>query len=275
MASVTSLAAFAGVVYWGVTLSQLDPNNVPVIKKAMGPARVAPENPGGEQASFQGLSVNEVQAEGGAAKPATKVYLAPSPRPFQNEDVAGLKTETAPNVVAEAETAPVLKEDKLAPIPVSATVDAVTPVVTPTTVDTTSVATPTPTPETVPTPEPEVEAVTTPVIDTSMRRPSRRPANLRLATPTVAKTTDVSAGTALVQLGAYDAEVVADVQWGAIKARHADLMGSKTHVIQKAKKGGKTFYRLRVQGFENKSAANSFCTALKARGTDCISVTVR
>jgi hypothetical protein len=273
MASVTSIAAFVGVVYWGVTLSQLDPNNVPVIKKAMGPARVAPNDPGGEQASFQGLSVNEVQAKGGAAKPATKVYLAPSPRPFQNEDVAGLKIQKASNVIAEPDVAPILKEAQFDPIPVSATVEQTALIVAPKIKPVEKVAAP----DIKSVDTPVVDAITKPVIDKSMSRPLRRPAKLQLATPTVVNETPskITTGTALVQLGAFDAEVVAEVQWGAIKARHADLMNSKTHVVQKTKKAGKTFYRLRVQGFADKSAANGFCTALKARGTDCISVTVR
>ncbi len=268
LASLTSVAAFAGVVYWGVSLSQMDPNDIPVIKKAQGPARVAPADPGGEQASFQGLSVNEVQAAGGASKPADKVYLAPKPRPFQPEDVAGLTIKQTSAVVAEPDQAPILKDADLKPIAVAATGDQAVqnPLITD--------AATAPTPEPV---EPTI-AATAASLKPTVSRPVKRPAGLRISAPTkktAAKSSAIPAGTSLVQLGAFDADAVATVQWNTLVARHKDLLGGKKPVIQKAKKGSKTFYRLRVQGFENKTAANNFCTALKARGTDCIPVTMR
>lgn len=278
LASVTSLAAFAGVVYWGISLSQLDPNDVPVIKKAMGPARIAPDDPGGQQANFQGLSVNEIQTAGGAGKPADKIYLAPSPRPFQNEDIAGLKQPEPTNVIAQSDQSPVLKQNQFDPIPVSLIVDEPTelPKVNLNAPDAASVQND----ETVS----DVKQVAATIIDTSMRRPARRPSGLNLTTTKVNRVAatakpsvdaKIAAGTVLVQLGAFDAEVVATVQWGALQARHADLLGSKSPLIQKAKKGSKTFYRLRISGFDNRDAARGLCTALKARGTDCIPVTTR
>jgi hypothetical protein len=268
LASLTSVAAFAGVVYWGVSLSQMDTNDIPVIKKAQGPARVAPADPGGEQASFQGLSVNEVQAAGGASKPADKVYLAPKPRPFQPEDVAGLTVQKTSMVVAEPDQAPILKDADLKPIAVAATGEQAVqnPLIT-------DAATP-PKPDIV---APVDQAAAKSLVPT-VSRPAKRPKDLRITAPVKksdAKPTAIPAGTSLVQLGAFDADAVATVQWNTLVARHKDLLGGKKPVIQKAKKGSKTFYRLRVQGFDNKTAANNFCTALKARGTDCIPVTMR
>jgi hypothetical protein len=247
----------------------MDPNDIPVIKKAQGPARIAPADPGGEQASFQGLSVNEVQAAGGASKPADKVYLAPKPRPFQPEDVAGLTVQQTSMVVAEPEQAPIFKDADLKPIPVAATGDLVTDALPTLTTDGATAITPEPV-------EPSIQASASSLKPT-VSRPAKRPKGLRLTAPTKkAATTDtIAAGTTLVQLGAFDADAVATVQWNNLAARHKDLLGGKKPVIQKAKKGSKTFYRLRVQGFENKTAANNFCTALKARGTDCIPVTMR
>ena len=270
LASLTSVAAFAGVVYWGVSLSQMDPNDIPVIKKAQGPARVAPADPGGEQASFQGLSVNEVQAAGGASKPADKVYLAPKPRPFQPEDVAGLTVQKTSMVVAEPDQAPILKDADLKPIAVAATGEQAVqnPLITDAA---TTPAEPV---------EPTLDAAAQSLKPT-VSRPAKRPKGLQITAPaakaasTPAKPAKIAAGTSLVQLGAFDADAVATVQWNTLVARHKDLLGGKKPLIQKAKKGSKTFYRLRVQGFDNKTAANNFCTALKARGTDCIPVTMR
>jgi hypothetical protein len=243
----------------------MDPNDIPVIKKAQGPARVAPADPGGEQASFQGLSVNEVQAAGGASKPADKVYLAPKPRPFQPEDVAGLTIKQTSAVIAEPDQAPILKDADLKPIAVAATGEQAVqnPLITD------AVTTPKPA-------EPTL-AATAESLKPTVSRPAKRPKGLRITAPTAkpAKPSAIPAGTSLVQLGAFDADAVATVQWNTLVARHKDLLGGKKPVIQKAKKGSKTFYRLRVQGFDNKTAANNFCTALKARGTDCIPVTMR
>lgn len=273
LASVTSIAAFALLVWWGISLSQLDPNDVPVIKKAQGPARIAPEDPGGEQASFQGLSVNEIQAAGGASKPADQVYLAPKPRPFQAEDVPGLQVQKTSHVIAEPDQAPILKDADLKPIAASATVDApVTDATKPASVTapTVDVA------ETDPVPV-APDAAANPLIQTNIARPKTRPKGLKLAiasTPTK-QSSQITAGTALVQLGAFDADAVATVQWNNLAKRHADLLGGKKPLIQKATKGSKTFYRLRVQGFANAKESKSFCAALKARDTDCIPVTAR
>ncbi|MDA8752312.1 hypothetical protein N9M58_02240, partial [Amylibacter sp.] len=68
LATVSSVSVFGVLVWWGLTLSQLDPNDIPVIKKANGPARVSPEEPGGKQADHQGLSVSEVQTANGISK---------------------------------------------------------------------------------------------------------------------------------------------------------------------------------------------------------------
>ena len=230
LASLTSVAAFAGVVYWGVSLSQMDPNDIPVIKKAQGPARVAPADPGGEQASFQGLSVNEVQAAGGASKPADKVYLAPKPRPFQPEDVAGLTIKQTSAVVAEPDQAPILKDADLKPIAVAATGDQAVqnPLITD--------AATAPTPEPV---EPTI-AATAASLKPTVSRPVKRPAGLRISAPTkktAAKSSAIPAGTSLVQLGAFDADAVATVQWNTLVARHKDLLGGKKTRNPKGEKG--------------------------------------
>jgi hypothetical protein len=283
LASVTSIAAFALLVWWGISLSQLDPNDVPIIKKAQGPARVAPEDPGGEQASFQGLSVNEIQAAGGASKPADKVYLAPKPRPFQAEDVAGLQVQKTSHVIAEPDQAPILKDADLKPIAASATVDGAAdqPIKPAEVAAKTTDASENPDEVAAPTVDPvdpaKADAAANPLATPSIARPKTRPKGLKLAaasSPAKAPS-DIAVGTALVQLGAFDADAVATVQWNNLAKRHADLMGGKKPLIQKTTKGTKTYYRLRVQGFKNAKESKSFCAALKARDTDCIPVTAR
>jgi hypothetical protein len=52
-------------------------------------------------------------------------------------------------------------------------------------------------------------------------------------------------------------------------------MAGKQRVIQKASSGGRTFYRLRVMGFTDMSAARHFCAALVAANADCIPVVTK
>jgi hypothetical protein len=68
---------------------------------------------------------------------------------------------------------------------------------------------------------------------------------------------------------------VAAAQWAVLQGRFGAAMDGKTRVIQAATSGGKTFYRLRAQGFGDLSDARRFCAALVAEGADCIPVVVR
>ena len=49
----------------------------------------------------------------------------------------------------------------------------------------------------------------------------------------------------------------------------------KRRVIEKATSGGRTFYRLRAEGFADLPDARRFCAALVAEKADCIPVVTR
>lgn len=85
----------------------------------------------------------------------------------------------------------------------------------------------------------------------------------------------IPAGTRLAQLGAYDSEATARKEWDRFNTRFQDYMTGKQRVIQKASSGGRTFYRLRVMGFTDMSAARHFCAALVAANADCIPVVTK
>jgi hypothetical protein len=82
-------------------------------------------------------------------------------------------------------------------------------------------------------------------------------------------------GTKLVQLGAFDSPETAAREWTRVAGRFGDFMGGKSRVIQEAESGGRTFYRLRAQGFSDLSDARRFCAALVAENAPCIPVVVR
>lgn len=252
-----SIAVLVGFGYWAVSLGTRNPNEVPIILAMEGPARVQPDNPGGEQASHQGLAVNSVQADGGVADPSQTVALAPPPEPLREEDVAG------GSLVAPSETSVETQADRVTD---AAPADQ-------------------PKPETA-TPLPVRRAIAgTRFSPARSLRPQNRPTSLAIqlaniqpaiAGPLPSLSIDsVPLGTRLVQLGAYDSSAMAVTQWDKLFARHGDLLEGKKRLVQPAESGGRKFFRLRAAGFASKDDSRTLCSALLARGTPCIPVTAR
>src|SRR5690606_6259266 len=84
--ALTSVALIVGLGVWAYDLAVRDVRGVPVIQALEGPARTAPDNPGGELASYQGMAVNEIAADGTAAGPADRLTLAPRADDLTAED---------------------------------------------------------------------------------------------------------------------------------------------------------------------------------------------
>jgi cell division septation protein DedD len=126
--------------------------------------------------------------------------------------------------------------------------------------------------------------------------PRSRPANLRPARPAAApaataaaapapapaaaapaarEASALPAGTRLVQLGAFDSEAVAREAWGRLAARYPDLLADKSLYVERTTANARVFYRLRVAGFSNTDQTRAMCEALRARGVDCIPVTLQ
>lgn len=74
-----------------------------------------------------------------------------------------------------------------------------------------------------------------------------------------------------VQLGALESERMAQYAWGQMAGRMPSLLdGRQGSIVQMVRNtDGRTFWRLRTFGFENKDAAAEFCAQVKAQGTDC------
>src|SRR3989338_11619198 len=89
--AVCSLALIAGLGIWGDKLAVRDVTGIPVIRALEGALRIAAENPGGEVADNQGLSVNAVAAAGTALPPPPKP--GPAPRPGRVAGKAGAPGE--------------------------------------------------------------------------------------------------------------------------------------------------------------------------------------
>lgn len=287
--AVLSLSLVIGIGVWGYKMLMRDVTGVPVVRAAEGPTRVAPEDPGGQLARHLGLSVNEVAGEGTAGGPAEKLVLAPPPLELDLEDqlpvnenaateaaailaVERLAAELAAGVAPLAELAPLGDVQPVTEDEVKAAVAAATgvepEVVRPPDIDAPEVA------------EDSVEAG----LGRSLR-PQQRPLTLGdvqevAAVAPAPETAEVDPdtiplGTRLAQLGAYDSVETARREWDRLDARFGDYLADKSRVIQRATSGGRTFYRLRVKGFEDLADARRFCSALVSENADCIPVVTR
>ncbi len=263
--ALVSVTLMAGLAFWGWQLLVRDVTGVPVVRAIEGPMRIAPEEPGGEVAEYQGLSVTRVGSEGAEEAPAERVVLAPPPVQLADEDrpVAAL----IPDTPASAEV-PVAEEQ-----PRSAIEMAIAEALSQT--DGAPAA-----------------AMTGATLTGGLARSPRPPVRPRLdrarmsaVSPAAPATNAVpegdvdpatlSPGTRLVQLGAFATLDEARAAWSTLDDRLGDFMVGKSRLVQEASAGGSTFYRLRAVGFDDLSDARRFCAVLVAEQANCIPVVTR
>lgn len=261
--TICSVLVLLGAVYWAYELAVRDARGIPVVRAAEGPLRIAPTIPGGEISVNQGLAVNSIAAKGGSEPLPDVVTLAPAPVQLAQEDMA-TSVET-PAAVAETVQTPT---PQTIPEP---TASALTDLAAKT-------------PEVMPiSDEAAVEAALAMALSgetvTKSATDAAQPAAIdtALTAPPTSEVDPASlpAGTKLVQLGAFDDDASARAAWAGLQTQFADLMGSKTLVVQQAKSGGRVFFRLRAHGFANEDETRRFCAALLAENASCIPVSQR
>ncbi|WP_380052579.1 SPOR domain-containing protein [Falsihalocynthiibacter sp. SS001] len=297
LGAATSIALVFGLGYWGYKLAVRDVSGIPVVAALEGPMRIQPKDPGGQLAMHQGLAVNAVQAVGEAEATADRLVLAPEPVDLLEDDP----------VVEVATQEPSAKEDQ--PEPAPAPEPDPQPIEEPQQIALTTEPE-IEAPEALDVPA-AIEAATAEnpdIIPASIggvaksARPRQRPsgfedvvsaqqesvaAALAMAlagdadpaavaddTASLAPS-NLAVGTNLAQLGAYASEDIARAEWVKKTSLYGDYMEGKTRVIERAERGGRTFYRLRAHGFETINEARQFCAALQAEGAECVSVVVR
>lgn len=297
--AVVSLALVAGVGVWGYKLLVRDVSGIPVVRAAAGEMRVRPEDPGGQLARHQGLSVNKVASVGASEDRADELRLAPKPVDLAEEDqpmqapvlVAGAAVPEADYPAPVQTDLAVATEDDIEEALTSGSVDSIVAQLTQGIVPLEGLGADEAEENT-----PVLASVSATDVPEALGgagmqvslRPSVRPAGARAAaTPAAAavtapspSTSEIDAdslpvGTRLVQLGAFDSPEIARAQWGQLSARFAPFMEGKHRIVMQAKSGGRTFYRLRAQGFEDIGDARRFCSALVAESVDCIPVVTR
>ena len=235
-AATVFLGLVAALGVWAWNLGTRDAAEVPIIRAMEGPARIEPVDPGGEQASHQGLEVNSVLTGNPEPAPRTSAVAEAPPAALTNEDgpqeglvaIAPTVAEAVPfDGLEDASPEPLARGADASPIDLAALVaEAVGPAET---LGGNSEE------------DPALEQVSS-----SANRPKVRPAELRPA-PTaaapaaVAPAADQTAaqaavprevaagslglGTRLVQLGAFDSEELTRQAWASLVSRHGGLFG--------------------------------------------------
>ncbi len=268
--AVTSLALIVGIGVWGYRMVVRDVSGVPVVRASQGPMRIAPDDPGGQQAPHQGLSVNAVLADGVADAPPDRLILAPEP----------LDLGLAPMTVAartdsgraERGDRPAADAAALRLARAEAVAEALAEEVEP--------------PQEQPARAEDAAPPAAGGIGRSLR-PRTRPGTLATSPEAVALAAvagatvrdvdpeTIAVGTRLAQLGAFASREIAIREWDRLAERFDEYLADKDRVIQKAESGGRIFYRLRAMGFADISDARRFCSALVAERVECIPVVVR
>ncbi len=105
LGAAASLALVVGLGWWGYQTLKRDVTGVPVIRALEGPMRVAPDDPGGSSAEYQGLAVNSIPAKGAADAPADRLVLAPGPTELRAEDRPAAELEALARQQKEAAAA--------------------------------------------------------------------------------------------------------------------------------------------------------------------------
>lgn len=272
LAAILSLSLIVGLGFWGWKLIQRDATGVPVVRAMDGPMRISPETPGGREAAHQGLAVNTIAAQGEAELAPEQVTLAPAAEHLTDDDAplaALLEAAQTEAIVEEDEVIESQSATDLAVAAALADFDATLQSATLTTTE-----------------EVVVETVQAPATLGGISispRPAPRPVRIALAgdaTISIESSLDVSAsqvaqGERLVQLGAFVSPEVASQEWDRLNANFDGYLDGKQRLIQQAEAGGKTFYRLRVVGFDDLSDANRFCSVLVAGNASCIPIVNR
>ena len=72
-----------------------------------------------------------------------------------------------------------------------------------------------------------------------------------------------------VQLAALGTEEAAQQEWSRLAKKMPDLLGGRKPTIQRIERDGRTFWRVRMDGFADVAQATGFCDKLRAKGAGC------
>jgi cell division protein FtsN len=264
------LAMFGGVVWLAYTQGVArGRTETPVLTAENGPARIAPQNPGGAEQPYKGFKIYEQPAppdDDTAQAPAT------APAPAKSPASAADAKAAAPPIPPPPATKPAI----VAPPPPKAVAAMAPPPAKPAP----SAAPPAAKPAPIAAPPPAAAATAASAAPLKIGPATAPPRSLGAPAPAkpvaAAPPADAppvkaaAAGTYMLQIGAYKSQSEADAAWKVYQAKHAALLSGYGPDVQRADLGDKgTWYRLRVGGFADKDVASALCDRLKADQGSC------
>lgn len=290
--AILSVGLVVGMGVWGWRLAVRDVSEVPVVRALEGPMRIQPDDPGGVAADYQGLAVNRIPEAGEVSPPPDQIVLAPPPvdlDPVEDRPAGalpGAALSPSPNVVAEAPvapTAPAADPAETAQGDVAASASDTDRAVAEA-LRLADVAAESASPlalngaEAAGAPAPSTDSLPVTGIRTAPRpvlRPATAPVIAAADAGIDVDPDSLPAGTRLAQIGAYDSRDEAVLAWDRLARRFSLYLVDKKRLIQKTRRGGRDFYRLRVVGFAGLDDSRRFCSALRAEKVECIPVAHR
>ena len=275
-----SLSLLTGAIGWSYQLIVRDISQIPIVRAQLGPLRIAPDNPGGLTAANQGLSVTQIAVN---ERPllSDEIFLAPAAEVLSEENIALQISEENSSITnnEKFDTLEVSTENSLdlkilpeqTATGLASNNEAVlsTAAFSPKKLEIENAV--------------SLALSLTNEVDSSFNslRPKIRPVVLnQIQTDNIAQSVEnelfvtLPIGTAVVQLGAFESQGLAQSEWQRLEALLGSVLTSKNMVIQKAESGGKVFYRLRAFGFDDLSDARQFCSAVNDK-VACIPVVTR
>ena len=275
-----SVFLMVGAIGWSYQLIIRDINQIPIVRAQLGPLRVAPEDPGGLTAANQGLSVTQLAVN---EKPlmSNEIHLAPAAQILNAENLGlevtnGVQSNTD---VGTLEIKEVNAENSINLKALSNKIEA--DKVSKETASLSKVAFSQKRIEIENAVSLALSITDDPAASLTLLRPKIRPVTLQKDNKITGEQIvtneplfELTKGSAVVQLGAFDSKNLAKSEWQRFEKLLGSILIAKKMIVQEAESGGKIFYRLRAAGFDDISDARQFCTAISDK-VACIPVVTR
>jgi hypothetical protein len=99
--------------------------------------------------------------------------------------------------------------------------------------------------------------------------PPRIPRSVGIATNTSSSPTAHEGKVPAVQFSASPSEHAANAFWQSLVHKYPDTLGQREASVSRVQRGGTVFWRLRTEGFDSVSQAQSLCSRMRAFGQNC------
>ena len=251
LGAALALVVIGGLVFWGYRLGQRDASAVPVIRAALEPAKVQPDDPGGAEIAHQ--DITSYGAGTGPSAPSEITFAPPSERPAAEDVAMGAlldgeeetTTQTPGEIAGETAETDGVAAAGAGPEATAGDATAQAPGASP----------------------------------VAPARPgdlSQRMAAARLAiTHEADLAARAKASRVQIQLGAFPDKQQTRSEWARIYRANDDILAGRALVMQSTISGGRRFFRLRAGPFKDQIEARNVCRALQAREHDCLVVVNR